>query len=290
VNEARFIREFLTWAEPNHIYYNVIEAFDQPWKRLLEGTAGGYWGIYNAGLHEKFAASGPVTEEPRFRLALVAGAITGLLFALVSLFARRCRSSTVFIAFILGDGIGACVAAQVRELVRAERTPLEWAIGIALSLFSLASALVLSRILVAWDADRETLVAPHALAKLREREHSLSSWVSVIRFGWLYLASVMNLLLIFDGRYRDFPIFLYAAPVAGLGLLACLSEWHDDAHGREEVFLATWVVISSVIVLFLETLQNGPADLWVLLCLALGAPALHFVVMSRLRAQQQKRA
>ena len=25
---------------------NLIEAFDQPWKRLLEGTVGGYWGLF----------------------------------------------------------------------------------------------------------------------------------------------------------------------------------------------------------------------------------------------------
>jgi glucan 1,3-beta-glucosidase len=24
-----------------------VEAFDQPWKRLLEGTVGGYWGVYD---------------------------------------------------------------------------------------------------------------------------------------------------------------------------------------------------------------------------------------------------
>ena len=27
---------------------NLIEAYDQPWKRQLEGTVGGHWGIYDA--------------------------------------------------------------------------------------------------------------------------------------------------------------------------------------------------------------------------------------------------
>ena len=27
---------------------NLIEAYDQPWKRQLEGTVGGYWGLFDA--------------------------------------------------------------------------------------------------------------------------------------------------------------------------------------------------------------------------------------------------
>src|SRR3569623_384590 len=45
VNEARYLREFLGYAAGVHMAYNVIEAFDQPWKRVQEGTGGGYWGI-----------------------------------------------------------------------------------------------------------------------------------------------------------------------------------------------------------------------------------------------------
>ncbi|MET0291568.1 MAG: hypothetical protein ABW136_04325, partial [Steroidobacteraceae bacterium] len=33
VNQARFVREFTTWASEAGIKYNLIEAFDQPWKR-----------------------------------------------------------------------------------------------------------------------------------------------------------------------------------------------------------------------------------------------------------------
>jgi glucan 1,3-beta-glucosidase len=44
VNEARFIRGFVALAEANGWHYNLIEAFDQPWKRASEGAVGGYWG------------------------------------------------------------------------------------------------------------------------------------------------------------------------------------------------------------------------------------------------------
>jgi glucan 1,3-beta-glucosidase len=44
-NQARAIIETQALAEREHFRLNVIEAFDQPWKRALEGAVGGYWGI-----------------------------------------------------------------------------------------------------------------------------------------------------------------------------------------------------------------------------------------------------
>ena len=44
LNQARFIRGFVQQAEAQGWRYNLIEAFDQPWKRRSEGTVGGYWG------------------------------------------------------------------------------------------------------------------------------------------------------------------------------------------------------------------------------------------------------
>ena len=80
VNEAAYLRGFVAWAQAHHQRYNLIEAFDQPWKRALEGTVGGWWGIYDSRAHPKFAWSGPVTEDPRAwwaLLPLLLGAVIG---------------------------------------------------------------------------------------------------------------------------------------------------------------------------------------------------------------------
>ena len=48
---------------------NLIEAFDQPWKRLLEGTVGGYWGLFDDARREpKFQFGEPVSNHPDWRL------------------------------------------------------------------------------------------------------------------------------------------------------------------------------------------------------------------------------
>ncbi len=85
VEQASFIRGFLAYAHERGLDYNVIEAFDQPWKRALEGTVGGYWGVFSEDRISKFPLTGPVArmgialavacghDRPRHR-AVVAGA------------------------------------------------------------------------------------------------------------------------------------------------------------------------------------------------------------------------
>src|SRR5580704_17986274 len=47
-NQARVVSEILDIAKRESFRVNLIEAYDQPWKRQLEGTVGGYWGLFDA--------------------------------------------------------------------------------------------------------------------------------------------------------------------------------------------------------------------------------------------------
>src|ERR1700712_1199185 len=47
-NQARVVSEILAMAKQEHFRVNLIEAYDQPWKRRLEGTVGGYWGLIDS--------------------------------------------------------------------------------------------------------------------------------------------------------------------------------------------------------------------------------------------------
>lgn len=75
VNEARFIRGFVAMAESNGWHYNLIEAFDQPWKRANEGAVGGYWGLYDADRQDKGILEGPVSNLPYWPQWLLASAV-----------------------------------------------------------------------------------------------------------------------------------------------------------------------------------------------------------------------
>ncbi len=75
-DEAQFIRGFLPLAKKLNIDYYLMEAFDQPWKRVNEGRTGAYWGIFNADRQQKFTFDGPVVSDPGWpRKATVASAL-----------------------------------------------------------------------------------------------------------------------------------------------------------------------------------------------------------------------
>ncbi|HYD65994.1 glycosyltransferase [Azospirillum sp.] len=62
VNQAKFLRNFLNIAAQNRLDYFIMEAFDQPWKREIEGTAGVSWGMWDAWRNPKFPMTGEVQE------------------------------------------------------------------------------------------------------------------------------------------------------------------------------------------------------------------------------------
>jgi exo-beta-1,3-glucanase (GH17 family) len=65
VSQARFLHEVMALADREKFGVNLIEAFDQPWKRQREGTVGGYWGLFDAeGRAPKFAWGQPVSNHP----------------------------------------------------------------------------------------------------------------------------------------------------------------------------------------------------------------------------------
>jgi cellulose synthase/poly-beta-1,6-N-acetylglucosamine synthase-like glycosyltransferase/exo-beta-1,3-glucanase (GH17 family) len=62
INQAKFIRGFLNLAAQEHFDYFIMEAFDQPWKREIEGSAGTAWGLWDAERTPKFPMTGTVNE------------------------------------------------------------------------------------------------------------------------------------------------------------------------------------------------------------------------------------
>jgi exo-beta-1,3-glucanase (GH17 family)/cellulose synthase/poly-beta-1,6-N-acetylglucosamine synthase-like glycosyltransferase len=87
--QAIFLREFLTAAAARGLDYYVMEAFDQPWKRRIEGHVGPYWGLLDADRLPKFAMTGAVRVMPNWpALAMIA---TLLALAPMAWFLRRWR-------------------------------------------------------------------------------------------------------------------------------------------------------------------------------------------------------
>ena len=77
LNEAQFIRAFIKVATKNNFDYNIVEAFNQPWKAAFEGTIGANWGLYDGSRKQVFPLTGNVFEHLNWYKALV---VTTILF------------------------------------------------------------------------------------------------------------------------------------------------------------------------------------------------------------------
>lgn len=84
-NQATVIRRFLILAKKKHINYNILEAFDQPWKGKDEGGVGQYWGIFDADRNQKFKLRGAVLIEPYWFMQMISAAILGALLTFFGL-------------------------------------------------------------------------------------------------------------------------------------------------------------------------------------------------------------
>ena len=90
-SQARVMHDLLTRTKAGNIRMNVIEAFDQPWKRLLEGTVGGHWGlITDPPRRFKFAWGHPVSNHPHWPWQALGGVLfAALIFGAAGMASRR---------------------------------------------------------------------------------------------------------------------------------------------------------------------------------------------------------
>ncbi|MDB5375471.1 MAG: hypothetical protein JWP04_4113, partial [Belnapia sp.] len=90
-------------------------------------------------------------------------------------------------------------------------------------------------------------------------------------FLFLLTALVLQLLLVFDPRYRDFPLATFAVPLVAVLAQALLADWPGPRSGG-------WAAGALVAAALVGAVQEGPANLealaWVGCALLLAAPAL----------------
>jgi glucan 1,3-beta-glucosidase len=285
VNEARYLREFLVYAKSANLDYNFIEAFDQPWKRWQEGTAGGFWGLYNEDRTPKFSWFDPVSEYPDWPLRAAASLALGFV---VLAFARFWRPNATASA-IWASAFGAMLAGVALTLhfphawAIARFDPVwliewEWILECLIGVIAFMTAVLLIAAAIGGDRRATGGALIEGIAWLRHPwlRPDLRQMLAVLRLCALAGVATVNLGLTFDPRYRDVPIaaylipavFFFAADLARGGL------WRAEEDRREEAGLGLLLAGTAVYIFIHETPLNLPADLWCVFSLLLAAPAL----------------
>lgn len=108
VEQALVIRDFLARAEAYGIDYNIIEAFDQPWK-TNEGGVGAYWGLFDAARTAKFMWTAPVSDPDHWKVAGLA-LLLGLLFSLTILTKPHASAGEAITLAVATNMVGAWCA------------------------------------------------------------------------------------------------------------------------------------------------------------------------------------
>ena len=229
-------------AEQNGWNYNLIEAFDQPWKRVSEGAMGGYWGLFDADRQDKGVLAGPVSNFANWTLWL---SVSGVIFFATLLLAGRPSSTRSALILPLLAAVGACCIALWGEMARVNSRYIgEWlwaAFLVGLNLVVLAHAALALSNKAGWRAN-------------------LYRWLQARGGWWLaasgFAAAVLMLGLVFDPRYRCFPSMVLLLP-------ALVYVCRPVAGPRREIALLTLIVGAGILPqLYQETLSNWQALGW----------------------------
>jgi exo-beta-1,3-glucanase (GH17 family) len=265
VNEAVFLREFVTLADQEHVDYNLIEAFDQPWKYEDEGVAGANWGIWNAQRVQKFPLNGGVVEHPSWPWYAILGAIAGsLLFASTGF--RNIRLAVP--SFALGNGFSIACAGTLPMLYD-HWLVLDAIVNLPLQgLFAFLAIRRTDAILASETLPPQTSAAA-TLAALR-RGKLLFNYDS-LSFLFLAGAAICQAMLVFDGRYRDAPMPVFIIPV----FAAVLKFWTKDKPKSlqwEDLLAANALAVLAIASAIIEGSANLDFITWNFAALIMAAP------------------
>jgi exo-beta-1,3-glucanase (GH17 family) len=289
-NQARFVRQFLAQAENRHVDYNLIEAFDQPWKRHAEGAVGGNWGLFDEARQPKFPMKGAVIEDPAWAWR-AGGALALATLLLLPLLRRGAASAGIGIVLALGGHAAAIgLTLQLRYVTETARSWIEWGTGFLGLGLGLAVAATLIHVMAGkmpWPVPAGTRRVLDWIERPSSIAFDTALWLGLLRLASVAAVVIATLGFAFDARYRDFTVALHGITAGGFLLLHLLGPDEEAADAQAEPWLAAILAAASVAVVAIEGVQNGFALAWV--AIALGS-ALPYARMSFISASRSPTA
>jgi exo-beta-1,3-glucanase (GH17 family) len=264
-NQARVVSEILDLAKRENFRVNLIEAYDQPWKRELEGTMGGYWGLFDS-VHRalKYPPGIAISNYPYWKLQMTGGmALATLVFATAWLTLRR-RPWTPRRASWIAVGISATSAGALLGIAADKMFYESYGLGGWLFWGSLLAAAIASPLLGA-HALMSGRGPPTFLGLLGPADYRDRSWTAVMLGLMLAVATVVGadtaIGFAFDPRYKDFPFAALTMAVVPFAALTLLNRPKEGARPIAEAVFAGLLAIAAIYIGFNEGPDNWQA-LW----------------------------
>jgi glucan 1,3-beta-glucosidase len=259
-NQARIVSEILDLAKREGFRVNLIEAYDQPWKRQLEGTVGGYWGLIDSVQRAvKYPPGENISNYPFWKLQMGCGmALSFFTFCAAWLTLRR-RPWRPRLMTWIAVGVSATSAGILLGVAADKMYYESYGLGGTLQWGALLAAAMAAPLLAA-----HALVSgrplPTFLELLGPREFRRGSLLTVL----LGLSLIVTTLIAaetalgftFDPRYRDFPFASLTMAVVPYALLTLLNRPQEGARPIAESVFAGLFVVAGLYTGFNE----GPAN------------------------------
>ena len=224
-NQARVVSEILDLARRENFRVNLFEAYDELWKQEIEGTVGGYWGLFDSVRRTpKYPPGVPISNFPLWKLQMGSGmALAMLVFGAAWLTLRRGPWQPRLVSW-LAVGISATTAGILfgvaAQKMFYESYGVGWLLGGALLVAATASPVFGANALISGRA-------PPAFLELLGSNDYRNQSVLAITHGFVLIVTIVigtetAIGLVFDPRDKDFPfaaLTMAAVPFAAVALL-----------------------------------------------------------------------
>jgi exo-beta-1,3-glucanase (GH17 family) len=276
-NQAKVIQDVLALGKRENFRVNVIEAFDQPWKRALEGTVGGHWGLLDAySRTPKFGWAQAVSNHPRWIWQGFGGILLAV-FVVGAAAGARTVDTTIpqWLGVTLNAFVGGALIGWTIENIPLESLGVAgWARSLVLAAVALLAPIILSMAIMRrrFVPSFAQLLGPRA----QRVDEPLTRLAAFILLVVMLLAFVVALGLVFDPRYRDFPFAPLTAAILPFVVHGLLIGRPKGARSVAEISAACVLAPSVVYIAFNESFANWQS-LWV--CAVLAALAFNLALV-----------
>jgi exo-beta-1,3-glucanase (GH17 family) len=256
-NQARVISETLALAEREHFKVNIIEAFDQPWKRALEGAVGGYWGIFDratGGL--KFSFGGSVPEHPHWAWQALAGIALAALSFGGALAAERGKGNAAYLWARIAalTFLPAVLFGWTIETVAVESFGFgSWVRSLAFAAIAAAAPVICA---IACAAGRGVPAFSSLLGRSGKRPDRLDCALGGTLIALMLVSVEAALGLVFDPRYRDIAFAPLTAAALPFLVVLVSTPRPPGPRAVAETVAAVMLALSGGYILFNEGFAN----------------------------------
>ena len=260
-NQAIFVREFVKLAEEKNWNYNIIEAFDQPWKRVSEGAVGGFWGLFDKDRLDKNVFTGDVSNFPNYKY-LGFGSLL-LIFGFSFLLKNSNISTKRVVLFSFINTIFAVLyMLQMEQFNITVRSSGEvvWATLVLLTHLAIYYFVLLNIV----KESKPKIVGIREI--LTNKIFNVDTLPMILFYSSFIFVLISTIILAFEGRYRNFEIYIFAISAISFVLLYGGRFVNMKFKAFEKLSFIV-LLITSIISFYNEGSLNIFSNIWIIIAL-----------------------